>query len=322
MNADYVKGLHPIGDGHYAYLQPTGTWGYSNAGLVVDGDQSLLVDTLFDERLTAEMLAEMQRATAIGAGDVTTLVNTHANGDHTYGNRLVANAEIIASAASAAEMLETPPEQMAAILQMAPQLGEVGEFLLEHFSDFDFAGVTMRPPTRTFEGRLDLRVGDEQVELIEVGPAHTAGDVIVHVPADRVVYTGDILFIEGTPLMWSGPVQKWIDACDRIIGLGATMIVPGHGPLTDAAGVAKMRGYLEFVRAESRQRFDAGMPAFEAALDITHPEYDQWLDAERIVVNVDRLYREFSSEHVIADVATSFAQMAQLRRMKYPRAGR
>ena len=315
----FERGLHALGDGHYAYLQPTGTWGYSNAGLVVDGDQSLLVDTLFDERLTAAMLDEMRRVAGVGAGDVTTLVNTHANGDHTYGNRLVANAEIIASAASAAEMLEAPPEQMVAILELAPQLGEVGEFFLEHFSEFDFAGVTLRPPTRTFDGHLELAVGNKAVELVEVGPAHTGGDVIVHVPADRVVYTGDILFIDGTPLMWSGPVQNWIDACDHIIGLDARVIVPGHGPLTDAAGVARMRGYLQFVHDEARQRFDAGMSAFEAAVDITHDEYDQWLDAERIVVNVDRLYREFSADHVVADIATSFAQMAQLRRMKYRR---
>ena len=123
----FERGLHALGDGHYAYLQPTGTWGYSNAGLVVDGDQSLLVDTLFDERLTAGMLDEMRRVAGVGGGDVTTLVNTHANGDHTYGNRLVVNAEIIASAASAAEMLEAPPEQMVAILELAPQLGEVGD---------------------------------------------------------------------------------------------------------------------------------------------------------------------------------------------------
>ena len=49
-------GLHDIGNGHYAYLQPSGSWGYSNAGLVVDGEASLLVDTLFDQTLTAEML--------------------------------------------------------------------------------------------------------------------------------------------------------------------------------------------------------------------------------------------------------------------------
>ena len=58
----YRKGLHQIGNGSYAYLQPDGSWGWSNAGLVVDGEESLLVDTLFDLRLTHEMLDSMRAA--------------------------------------------------------------------------------------------------------------------------------------------------------------------------------------------------------------------------------------------------------------------
>ena len=55
-SAPYTQGLHEIGDGLYAYLQPDGGWGWSNAGLVVDGDASLLIDTLFDLKLAAAML--------------------------------------------------------------------------------------------------------------------------------------------------------------------------------------------------------------------------------------------------------------------------
>src|SRR5215469_13882211 len=84
----FTKGLHDLGRGAWAYLQPSGTWGWSNAGLVTDGDQALLVDTWFDERLTAEILATMQKTTGFGAERINTVVNTHSNGDHTFGNRL------------------------------------------------------------------------------------------------------------------------------------------------------------------------------------------------------------------------------------------
>ena len=97
MERPYTKGLHELGNGLYAWLQPDGGWGWSNAGLVVDGDRSLLVDTLFDLKLTREMLAAM-RARHAAAARIDTLVNTHANGDHCYGNQLVAGARIIASA--------------------------------------------------------------------------------------------------------------------------------------------------------------------------------------------------------------------------------
>lgn len=315
MKLPFEKGLYEIAAGHYAWLQPDGSWGYSNAGLVVDGEASLLVDTLFDERLTAEMLAAMKDATGIGGADVTTLLNTHANGDHTYGNGLVTRAEIIASEASAKEMDEVPPERMAELVKMAPQMGDLGAFFLGLFGAFEIAGVKMRYPTRTFSGRLDLQVGDKAVQLIEVGPAHTAGDVLVWVPGDRVLYTGDILFIDGTPLMWAGPVQNWIAACDRILSLDADAIVPGHGPITDADGVRRMQGYLRHIDREARQRFDAGLSVADAAFDIDLGEYADWPDAERLGANVDALYRGYrgGSAEGGPDVAALFGLMMRLR---------
>ena len=111
--AGYRKGLVDLGSGIYAYLQPDGGWGWSNAGLIRDGDAALLIDTLFDETLTADMLDTMRDATGLGAGDIGTVVNTHANGDHTHGNALLPDAEIIASEASAREMEAFSPAMLA-----------------------------------------------------------------------------------------------------------------------------------------------------------------------------------------------------------------
>jgi glyoxylase-like metal-dependent hydrolase (beta-lactamase superfamily II) len=96
--------LVEIADGVHAYLQ-RGSWGFSNAGLVSSGDASLLVDTLYDLGLTERMLREMRRAVP-GAERIRTVVNTHANGDHCWGNQLVTGAEIVSSRAAAEEMLE------------------------------------------------------------------------------------------------------------------------------------------------------------------------------------------------------------------------
>jgi len=314
MSWTFTKGLHEIGTGQYAYLQPTGTWGYSNAGLVVDGDQSLLVDTLFDEKLTAEMLATMRDATGIGGAEVTTLVNTHANGDHTYGNRLIENAEIIASKAGAHEMEELPPAVMARMMAAAPSMGDVGEFFQYCFGDFDFAGITLRMPTRTFSGSLDVKVGDKDVHLVEVGPAHTLGDVLVYVPQDRVVYTGDILFVDGTPIMWAGPVANWIRACNQIIDSDVDVVVPGHGPITDRAGVAVMRDYLVYVEGETRARHAAGLSAEEAAFDIALGDYQSWGDFERIAVTVNTIYRDLDDVDTPVDAAALFGLMARLKK--------
>ncbi len=310
---NYTKGLHDLGNGSYAWLAPDGTWGWSNAGLIVDSGEALLVDTLFDLAMTHEMLSAMRRAEPMAAKDIGTLVNTHANGDHTHGNELVQGADIIASCASAEEMLDVPPEMLAAIMDnMSDESGKLSSFLHHAFGAFDFNGITLTPPTHTFNKSLHLKVGNKAVELKEVGPAHTRGDVIVHVPDDRTIFTGDILFIDSTPIMWQGPVQNWIDACDYIASLDVETIIPGHGPITDKAGVAAMKGYLEYIRDEARKRYDAGMTTLEAAKDIALGDYASWGDAERIVVNVDRLYGEFSGKQTPPDIMKLFAQMAEI----------
>ena len=311
MTTSLCPGLHPLAHGAYAWLAPHASWGWSNAGLIVDGEESLLIDTLYDLELTGEMLHKM-RAAEPAAKSIGTLVNTHANGDHCHGNELVTGAEIIASTASALEMNELTPEAMAAIMQSAAEMGPLGEYFQHCFGQFRFDGIRFTPPTRTFEGALDVKVGDKAVHLIEVGPAHTRGDVLVHCPADSLVFTGDILFIDSTPIMWHGPVANWIDACLRIEDMQADLIVPGHGPITDKHGVVKVRQYLQYVRDQARSRYDAGMDPFEAAKDIELSEYSSWSDPERIAVNVDSLYREFSGQQTRTEMLELMSRMAAL----------
>ncbi len=316
--ADYTLGLHELGDGCHAYLQPDGGWGWSNAGLIVGDGQSLLVDTLFDLDLTAAMLDAMAAVTA--GAPVDTVVNTHANGDHCYGNGEVTrrrpDVEIVASSATAHEMAEVPPAMLAALNQ-AP--GDVGELFRSFFGAFHFDGIELVPPTRTFDGRLELDVAGRRVELIEVGPAHTAGDTIVHVPDARTVYTGDILFIGGTPIVWAGPLSNWIAACDLMLGLGVDTVVPGHGPLTDTAGIVAVRDYLSVVGEQAVAAHDAGVDAFDAARDIgrvlaADDRFAGWGEQGRIAVNVETVYRTLDPAHQTPDVVEQFRRMAALER--------
>ena len=109
----YERGVHEVADGVFAYLQPDGSWGWSNAGLVVGEGASLLVDTLFDLHHTKLMLDDMRKITP----NIGTVVNTHANGDHCYGNQLVPDdAEIIASDGAVEDMQAVPPQLMSALM--------------------------------------------------------------------------------------------------------------------------------------------------------------------------------------------------------------
>ena len=308
----FNKGLSDLGNNIYCYLQPDGGWGWSNAGLIADGDESLIVDTLFDEDLTLEMLDSMKSAEPKGMKNIRALINSHSNGDHCNGNNCVDTDEVISSEATLEEMSHESPEMMAALLKQAPEMGTLGKYFLECFGSFNFEGVTKRLPNTTFTGETQRQVGDKIVELIEVGPAHTNGDVLVHVPSDKVVFTGDILFIEGHPILWAGPVKNWINACDRIISMEVDFVVPGHGPVTDNRGVKAVRDYLAYIDTESRKRFESGMSALEAAKEIDLDLFSTWGDGERIAVNVNSLYREYKGEEKREEITLLFQQMAEL----------
>jgi glyoxylase-like metal-dependent hydrolase (beta-lactamase superfamily II) len=134
----------------------------------------------------------------------------------------------------------------------------------------------------------------------------------VHVPKDRVVYTGDILFVDGHPIVWEGPVANWVRACDAICAMDVTTVVPGHGPITDLSAVSALGGYLVHIEAEARRCYEAGLPRDEAARAIALDDYASWGDAERIAVNVATLYQEFGDPAPPPNTLELFQLMAQL----------
>jgi glyoxylase-like metal-dependent hydrolase (beta-lactamase superfamily II) len=315
----YEKGLHELGNGHYAYLVPDGSWGWSNAGLVADGGESLLVDTLFDLKMTGEMLQAMRRAVP-AAARIGALVNTHANGDHFYGNQLLeGEARIIASQAAAEDMRLRPPEAMARWAKEWPTMGEAGRFWQEVIgSHFDFQGIRLVPPTETFSSEMTVRVGAKEVRLVELGPAHTRGDVAVYVPQDRVLYTGDLLFNGAHPAIWAGPVSRWRDACDRMLSWDIDVVVPGHGPLTDKSGLREQRDYLDYMLSETRQYYDRGVGFEEAAAQLALDRFARFAEDERLPLNVYACYREFDARVEKPDFLKMFGLMAKRHFAKHP----
>jgi glyoxylase-like metal-dependent hydrolase (beta-lactamase superfamily II) len=307
----YTTGLHELGDGLHAWLQPDGGWGWSNAGLVCGEGESLLVDTLFDPDLTASMLAAM--GPLVAQAPLVSLVNTHANGDHCYGNGLVPGTPSITSAAAAEEMEAVPPSLLH--LLVTAELGDpvLEGYLRDAFGPFRFDGVEVPAPDRTFSGRLSMRVGGVEVELLELGPAHTAGDVVVHVPSSATAFVGDLAFVGGTPLVWAGPISGWLAAIEVVVGLGVRTVVPGHGPVCGTEELEDVAGYLSMVDREATARFEAGMSAEDAARDIDLGGYAEWGAWERIVVNVDTVYRHLDPSRPLTDVVTLFSSMAHLR---------
>ncbi|MCP2258132.1 2-keto-4-pentenoate hydratase/2-oxohepta-3-ene-1,7-dioic acid hydratase (catechol pathway) [Streptoalloteichus tenebrarius] len=306
----YERGLHRVGQDVWAWLEPDGGYGWSNAGLVRGDGASLLVDTLFDLPMTERMLTAMAEVT-VGA-PIRDAVLTHANGDHTHGNQLLdPDVRIIAAAGTARDMHhEMPPDSM--VISQVMDLGPVlTPYMRERFAPFRFAGIQLRLPDETFEDRLTVDVGGREVHVINLGPAHTSADSVVHVPDAGVLFAGDLLFIGGTPVVWAGPIANWIAACDAMIALDAPTVVPGHGPVTDPDGIRAVRDYLAHVVEQADAAYAQGLSAAEAAARIDLGEYATWLDAERVVVNVHQRYRELDPTLPQPNQMELMAAMAQ-----------
>ena len=340
--ARFEGGLHEVAPAVYAWLQPNGEWGESNAGLVAGDGEALLVDTLFDPRLTRRMLDTIARRVD---SPIRTLVNTHSDGDHVWGNQHLEGREIVATRAAAEIIREEPPAALQRFKGLAPRLRllgrlplpvvgslrlplvpslplrELGAYVEGMLAPFDFSDVRVTAPTRAFEGELTLQVGERKVRLLQVGPAHTPGDLIVHVPDANVVFAADIVFMGVVPVMWAGPTRNWIAALDAIAALEPDVVVPGHGPLSGTADLEVLRDYLTWVDAEAEGRLTAGRSVAETARELLFSDehstapWSEWDCPERILITVatiDRHRRGTTRRVGARERAQLFGQMAVL----------
>jgi 2-keto-4-pentenoate hydratase/2-oxohepta-3-ene-1,7-dioic acid hydratase in catechol pathway/glyoxylase-like metal-dependent hydrolase (beta-lactamase superfamily II) len=306
----YTRGLHQVADKVWAWTLPDGGYGWSNAGLVAGDGAALLVDTLFDLALTREMLAAMKTVT--DGAPITDALITHSNGDHTHGNQLLdASVRIIAAKGTAEEIAHGMAPEMLAMTQTG-NLGPVATpYARDRFGHFDFSGIKLRNADLTFDHDLSIDVGGRRIEMLNLGPAHTAADSVVHVPDAGVLFGGDLLFIGCTPIVWAGPIANWVAACDAMIALDAPTVVPGHGPITDPDGIRAVRGYLAHVNEQAEAAYKKGLSWSEAADTIDLGEYATWLDAERVVVNVYQRYRELDSNTPELEVMVLLVMQAE-----------
>ncbi len=272
--------LREVADGVFAYVQAGGGFCVSNAGVVTGDGEAVAIDALFSPPMTRGF---REAVAAAGLPSVRVLIDTHHHVDHTLGNALFPEAVVLAHAKARAEMerVGLPKER---ILAIAPHFGP------------DLEGARVRLPDVAIEGSATVWAGGRRLELLHFGTAHTVGDVLVHLPAERVLFTGDVAFHYVTPLAFEGHIGRWIEVLRQVEAMDVDVVVPGHGPVGTRADVAKMRGYLELIHREARAAFDEGAPPEEAARRIPLGEYADWTEPERLAINVDRLYQEFRGE--------------------------
>ncbi|MFK8909715.1 MBL fold metallo-hydrolase [Streptomyces sp. YS-3] len=305
--------LTRIADGIHAWVpQKNGTWGFANCLVIASGTEAALVDTPYDGPLTRTLMAAATAVLPEGAR-VRTIVNTHANGDHTFGNAFFPGAEIISTRASLDHLcLEPDPEAMHLLTHTTPADEPLGWYMRKHFGHYRYDGLQLRPPTRTFTGRHTLHVGTVPVELIEVGPAHTVGDLIVHLPEQATVCAGDILFVGDHPVHWEGPLSRVARACETILALNPRTVVPGHGPIVGPEGVRDHLTYLRDLETLIHAGHAAGRSARTTAEAIIESGFHSHLGLpERLLIQTAVEYRHLDEDTSAPDLIALAREAAQ-----------
>lgn len=285
--------VEEVSDGVYAYLQPDGSWWINNTGFLVGRRGVISVDSCSTESRT---LAYREAIRSVTDRPITTLVNTHHHGDHTFGNFAFPEATVVGHEQTRELILA---EGIPGYLNLA-------------WTKVDWGDLEVRPPFLTYTEGVTVYSDELRCEVRHLGvPAHTTNDSIVWIPERSLLFSGDLVFNGGTPFVMMGSVTGSIAALDELKTLGAETIVPGHGGVCGPEAIDRVQGYLRFVLATAERGRQAGLSPLETARETDLGEYAELLDPERIVGNLHRAYAELDglTPGAPIDVVTAVLEM-------------
>lgn len=274
-------------------------WPHSNTGIIIGDDGALVVDATFHPSRAAADIALIRRLTPM---PVRYLVNTHWHGDHTHGNGVYRDSfpgiRIISSRVNR-KYIEINQTRFRSRSQQAsyPSRGTLARFeqLLQSGMEdgkpltagqrttlqrliqqrrldiSDMGRVATSPPDSVFDGRITIDLGGRHVELRDHGHANSPSDVTVSLPAERILFTGDIV-VHPVPYAFASYPTFWVDVLRDLERMSPDVLVPGHGPvMRDLAYVRQVRGLLDTMLAMSAPLVGGGVTADSArkVLDLT-----------------------------------------------------
>lgn len=267
----------------YALLGPMGMPSSHNQGYMVNstvivGDQGVI---LVDSGATDEVGKQLAKAIAkITPKPVTHIINTHHHGDHILGNVAFPDAEILSS------------EQCKIWVE---KTGDEWVQLMESMVGRKFPNTRPLTATVTFkeESRNDRSLQGVKLLLWVPRGSHTAGDMMVYLPDDKVLIGGDVLVNTTVPVMRDGHVRNWIAALEQAQKFDAATIVPGHGPLMNRADVAKLHKLMADFYAGVEAGYKKGLSDSEVRSTLNLAEWKKLKEYEaNIGSNISRAYLE------------------------------
>lgn len=281
--ADKTVSFDELGPGLYGYTAE----GDPNSGVVVGDESVLVVDAQATPALAEQVIARIR---AVTDKPIRHLVLTHYHAVRVLGASAYAGAEIIASDVTRELIAERGRQDMDSEIGRFPRLFRGREGI---------PGLTW--PHLTFHRRMTLWMGRREVQIIHIGRSHTAGDTVVWLPQDRVLFAGDTVEYGATPYCGDAHFADWPTTLAAVQALGAERMVPGRGrSLMSRAeveeAIAGTAAFTSDLFAIVRRGVARGAPlkeVYDEAMAALRPRYGSWVIFEHCMpFNVSRAYDE------------------------------
>ena len=273
-----------VADGVFHAISTIGSLA-SNSQVIINDEDVVLVDTHTTPPQAKLLLADIKTLTN---KPIRTVVNTHFHFDHTHGNEVFApGAEIIGSDYARQTILNGVLQNRTARSVIDPVAPRVADMKKQAAAETDaakkadlqrqieiqeaylagLAQIKPTAPTRTLKDgeTITLKRGDREIRIISFGKAHTGGDVVVYLPKEKLVCTGDFL-TGGTPYMTDSYPQQWVEKLDALAKLDFETVLPGHGEvIAGKSKIADTQAYLRDVWQQVTDLKKKGVPVADAA---------------------------------------------------------
>ncbi len=280
-----------LADGIYAAIAARKGGAMSNAGIVDLGDETLVFDAFVTRAAARALRAAAEELTG---RPPRFLINSHAHGDHVWGNSVFRpEATIVASSATIAAMKaegsgDVDPDELKAFIEESETalVGGPDELTRANIEGnlyprkwvYEELPVEVALPTVALDSRLEFRGEARTVRLVSYGRAHTAGDLALICSDDRVAFLGDLGFFEDQPpyIAPDGDAEAWASALSSLEDLRVDVYVPGHGDIGGADQLAAKRGFFETAVNAAREVVRDGGAIEELTEKMHETEYARW----------------------------------------------
>ncbi len=273
-----------LSDNAYAYTAE----GDPNTGIVIGDDAVMVIDTQATPVMAQDVIRRIREVTD---KPIKYVVLSHYHAVRVLGASAYAPEHIIASH-DTYELIEERGEQ--------DKASEIGRFP-RLFQAVESVPPGMTWPTLTFTGKMTLWLGKLEVQLIQLGRGHTKGDTVVWLPAQKILFSGDLVEFDATPYAGDAYFQDWPATLDNIAALEPVALVPGRGaalttPEQVAAGLAGTRAFIADVWTSVKAGAAAGKDLNAVYKDTyakLKPKYGHWVIFDHCMpFDVSRCYDE------------------------------